>query len=106
MSDLFEIDGKCELPLPFCTTRFLENIEPTKRLIQIHKFIQTYVDKYYPKNKPSRRERVGENGKKMIRGSEDLLMLLKLNFFLDVMKSHEYLFKNLPTRGVTSAHDD
>ena len=93
MSDLLEIDGKCELPLPFCTTRFLENIEPTKRLIQIHKFIQTYVDKYYPKDKPSRRERVGENGKKMIRGSEDPLMLLKLNFFLDVMKSHEYLLR-------------
>ena len=33
MSDLLQIDEKCELPLPFCTTRFLENIEPTKRLI-------------------------------------------------------------------------
>ena len=88
--------GKAKLPLPFCTTRWLENEEPAKRMAEIYKPLQQWAanPKFLPKRTTQAYAKLGKSVKNLIEGLEnDPLMEIKLQWFIQLSKYHDYILR-------------
>ena len=90
IEDLLSVSTTKLLPLPYCATRFVENIGPTKRALAILPDLKKYVKKFQPsKEDTKKREKLGKNMTRLVLGTEDKFMPAKLEFFLLVLENHE-----------------
>ena len=72
IEDLLSVSTTKLLPLPYCATRFVENIGPTKRALVILPDLKKYVKKFQPsKEDTKKREKLGKNVSMQILNKEN-----------------------------------